>query len=202
LPTDKKARLVDIGFGRGEMLSLWKNLGYQNYLGVDVSQEEVKYCSSLGLNCQQVNDGFAFLRDNPDSFDLVAITDVLEHIKKEKIIECLEILRASLKDGGRAIIQVPNMQAPESYLHRYNDITHEIGFVEHSLRQLFRAVEFAPEDMIFLGFEDIIGYKPQNIIRKFLRFFYFRLVTSCRIISGNLHPKILHPVIFAVITKR
>ena len=38
------------------MLQCFKNWGYQNYLGVDLSPSTVKFCQGLGLRCQVVED--------------------------------------------------------------------------------------------------------------------------------------------------
>lgn len=198
-PPNKNAFVLDIGIGRGEMLSCMKNWGYQNYLGVDISPSTVNYCKSLGLNCLMVGDVTKWLTKRNDSFELITLLDVLEHIKKEETIEFLKALKLSLKEGGILIIQVPNLQAPDGQLHRYNDFTHEVGYVEHSLQQVLKTAGF--NEISFYGFEDSISRSWKEIIRIILRAFFWKYTRFIRIINGNLNPEILNPVFYAVVKK-
>lgn len=99
-PANKNAKVLDIGIGRGEMLTCFKNWGYENYIGVDISPSTVKFCQSLGLNCILVESTEQFLRDNPNTFDLITLIDVLEHIPRKNVITLLKLIRNSLKEGG------------------------------------------------------------------------------------------------------
>lgn len=199
LPADKNAYILDIGPGRGEMLTCLKNWGYNNYLGVDISPSVVKFCKSLNLNCELANDTVSWLSKNQDKFDAVTLFDVLEHIKKEETIKFLNSIKDSLKKGGVLIIQTPNLQAPEGYLHRYNDFTHEFGYIEHSLRQVlvtagFNNVKFGGfEEFVFGGKEENRKKRRRNLVWKYTRF--------VRTVTGNLNPEILHPVFYAVAKK-
>lgn len=198
-PLNSGAVLLDIGIGRGEMLSCMKKWGYTNFYGVDISPSTVSFCTSLGLPCKQVEDTSFWLRGKEKTFDLITLLDVLEHIKKEDIVPFLQALKGSLKPGGILIVQVPNMQAPDSQLHRYNDFTHEVGFIENSLRQILQVAGFS--NCSIHGFEDSVSLRIREKVRLILR----RLVWSCvrllRKINGNLSPEILYPVFYAVVTK-
>lgn len=198
-PFNKDAAIADIGIGRGEMLSCMKSWGYRNYRGVDISPSTVQFCQALDLNCSLIQDTKLWLDEHIDTFELITLLDVLEHIHKRDTVPLLKAFRASLIKGGVLIIQVPNMQAPDGHLHRYNDITHEVGYVEHSLRQVLLSAGFT--NFEFHGFEDSIstGFRP--FVRKILRSLYWKYVRACRVINGNMNPEILSPVFFAVIRK-
>src|SRR5579872_4218321 len=43
------------------------------------------------------------------------------------------------------VVQVPNSQARDAQLHRYNDLTHVFAFGEHSLNQVFQAAGAASD---------------------------------------------------------
>ena len=103
-PKDKNARLLDIGVGRGEMLSFFKNQGYVNYLGIDISSSCVDFCKSLGLNVELVDNISSFLRDKSETYDLITMIDVLEHIPKDEVIPILKAINNCLKSGGILII--------------------------------------------------------------------------------------------------
>jgi SAM-dependent methyltransferase len=195
-PAAKEAPVLDIGIGRGEMLSCMQRWGYGNYLGIDISPSTVEFCTQLGLNCVQVADTSEWLSRNKERYAVITLLDVLEHIPRSNVLDILKSVRAALVPGGITIIQVPNLQAPDGQLHRYNDFTHETGFVENSLCHVLVAAGFT--DLSFHGFEVIIagGIKPR--LRKILRSAYWKQVRFVRKVSCNLNPTILHPVFYAV----
>ncbi len=199
-PASKNARVLDIGVGRGEMLSCMQAWGYVNYQGIDISVSAVDYCKSIGLNCAHVADTVDWLNNNREKFELITILDVLEHIKRDDLLDFLSAIQRSLKAGGKLIVQVPNLQAPDPCLHRYYDITHESGFTEHSLHQVLMASGF--RDYSFSGFEDSITRHPKEKIRFILRAVYWGYVRFTRKVTGNLNPSILHPILFAVAGKQ
>ena len=198
-PQDKQAPLLDIGVGRGEMLTCMKNWGYANYLGIDISPTTIGFCQRLGLNCRQVMESTEFLRQHPETYALISLIDVLEHIRKEHVIAFLSAVRGALVPGGAVIIQVPNLQAPDGQLHRYNDITHEVGYIEHSLAQVLMASGF--ERFRFQGFEEFVFGTPVELLRRFFRACHWLAVHFLRGVDGNINPAILHPVFCAIARK-
>lgn len=198
-PLDHKAKVLDIGIGKGEMLSCMKDWGYENYIGIDISPSTVAFCTSLGLNCLLVEDTTKWLSGRESSYDVITLLDVLEHIKKEEIVPFLRCLYKALAPGGTIIIQVPNMQAPDAQLHRYNDFTHEVGFIEHSLRQVMLSAGIV--NFKFGGFEDAYKRNFRTRVRYHLRNIYWAYSRFLRKINANLNPAILNPVFFAVVHK-
>ena len=199
-PKDKlSTKLLDIGVGRGEMLSCMKNWGYENYGGVDISPSTVTFCQSLELPCELVSNSTEYLQSKPETFDLITLIDVLEHIPKGEMITFLRALKDALKPGGLTVIQVPNLQAPDGHLHRYNDITHEVGFIEHSLAQVLLASGFKKFE--FLGLEEFVFGTPLEHIRKIFRKMHWLSTRFLRGVDGNINPKILHPVFATVALK-
>lgn len=198
-PTNKDANVLDIGIGRGEMLSTMRNWGYSNYLGIDISPSTVGFCKEIGLNAKLVDNSTEYLSKNTSTYNIITLLDVLEHFKKEDIIPFLKTARASLKDGGVLIIQVPNLQAPDGYLHRYNDITHEVGFIEHSLAQVLLASGFNQFEIH--GFEQFVFGTPIEYARRLVRAIHWLFVRGLRGANGNINPKILNPIFFAAVYK-
>lgn len=203
-PIDRASAVLDVGIGRGEMLTCMKEWAYSNHLGIDISPSTVNFCKSIGLNCIQVEDTTEWLLKNKNKFDLITLLDVLEHIKKEDAIQFLRALNQAMKDNAILIIQVPNMQAPDAQLHRYNDFTHEIGFTENSLKQLLLVSGF--KKFTFYGFDetfprDVLGKSLKQFAMIILRRLYWKYVRFIRKVNGNLNPEILNPVLFAVVTK-
>ena len=116
-------RTLDIGVGRGEMLSCMKIWGH-NYYGIDISHSTVKFCKKLNLLCEHVNDTEFWLKNHQKEFDIITCLDVLEHIPKEHLINFLKSIRNSLNKDGIAIFQVPNLQSPFGYLHHFNAVSY------------------------------------------------------------------------------
>jgi 2-polyprenyl-3-methyl-5-hydroxy-6-metoxy-1,4-benzoquinol methylase len=198
-PLNNNLNVLDIGIGRGEMLSCMKNWGYENYLGIDISPSTVKFCKKIGLNCELVNDTTQWLRDHKNTFSLVTLIDVLEHIPKPDIINFLQSILESLTGNGLLITQTPNMGSPDPALHRYNDITHEFGFVEHSLRQVLIIAGF--RDFKFDGFQELL---PDNLKHRFLLFIrsvYWSYIKLTRKINGSPNSNVLNPVFYCIAKK-
>ena len=189
------SRVIDIGVGRGEMLSCMKQWA-DNYQGIDISPSTVDFCKELDLSCELVDDTEFWLKNHQNQFDIITCLDVLEHIPKERLIQFVEAIRNSLTKDGLAIFQVPNLQSPFGYLHHFNDITHISGFVEHSLNQLLLSAGF--NKMLFYGFEELYEKTPKIIAKKLLRFFYRKIIRFLRTINANPNPCILDPVFFVV----
>ena len=144
---------------------------------------------------------FFFTACKKEEFDFITVLDVLEHIPKEGTIAFLKSLYGSLKQSGRAILQVPNLQAIDGQLHHFNDFTHLTGYVEHSLRQVLLASGPCDGQLEFYGFETFIGLGVKVAMKKVLRQFYWKRAKFRRKMTGNLNVSIMHPVFYAVVSK-
>jgi 2-polyprenyl-3-methyl-5-hydroxy-6-metoxy-1,4-benzoquinol methylase len=196
--SQNKLPVLDVGIGRGEMLLCMRDWGY-DYEGIDISPSTVSFCHSLNLACELVPDIIGALRRRSNRYGTITLLDVLEHIRKDAIIPTLRALREALAPGGSLIIQVPNAQSRDAHLHRYNDITHELAFVEHSLRQVLLASGFT--DLTFYPFEPFYIRSPKVALKKMLRALIWRMIRLERRITGNLDPEILAPILVAVARK-
>lgn len=199
LPTSSDAKVLDIGIGRGEMMSLYKK-NKINYLGIDISPSTVEHCKKLGLNCELVPDSLNFLKQNSEKYSLITLLDVLEHFTLEYAIEYLRGLYIALKKDGILIVQIPNLQAPDGHLHFFNDVTHKLGLIEHSLSQLLITADI--KEFSIHGYENITSNNFKSFVKRVLRFALHKWVKFKRMINGNLNPQILNPVFYAVITKK
>ena len=61
---------LDIGVGRGEMLSCMKKWGH-NYHGIDISPSTVNFCKKLDLSCELVDDTEFWLNNHQNQFDMI-----------------------------------------------------------------------------------------------------------------------------------
>ena len=104
-PENKDALVLDIGIGRGEMLWSMQKWEYINYLGIDISPSTIDFCSKSGFNCKLVDDTIVFLNGHKQSYDMITMLDVLEHIPKDQVVDMLIAIRQALAPDGKLIIQ-------------------------------------------------------------------------------------------------
>jgi 2-polyprenyl-3-methyl-5-hydroxy-6-metoxy-1,4-benzoquinol methylase len=145
LPKNKDARILDFGCGMGHFLYFLKKMSYSNFIGIDISPQQVDFVRKYIINNVILADGFDFLKESlrkGDYFDIIVLNDVIEHIPKVKILELLKLMFNTLKPGGKVFIKTGNMENPFNLRSRYIDFTHEIGFTERSLYQILYVTGF------------------------------------------------------------
>jgi O-antigen chain-terminating methyltransferase len=138
--------LVDLGCGRGEWLSVLRDLKIPA-LGVDSNSVCAEECKENGLAFEQ-NDLLEFLEARADqSVGAFTMFQVLEHLPFPVLVEVLRNIRRTLVPGGLLIAEVPNAKnlrvASGTF---WIDPTHQ--------RPLF------PELLLFLATE--VGFKKSE----------------------------------------
>jgi glycosyltransferase involved in cell wall biosynthesis/2-polyprenyl-3-methyl-5-hydroxy-6-metoxy-1,4-benzoquinol methylase len=119
-----RARVVEIGCGRGELLDLLRESGV-TVSGVDIDEGMVKRCRARGHDVEQT-DGVTFLRRQPDSsLPAVFCAQVVEHLPFEEFLEFLQVAHAKLQPGGQLIFETVNPHALEAYKTFWTDLTHQ-----------------------------------------------------------------------------
>jgi 2-polyprenyl-3-methyl-5-hydroxy-6-metoxy-1,4-benzoquinol methylase len=195
-PADKSVAVLDIGPGKGEMLTCLKNLGYSRIQAVDISASVVEYVQGLGFEGHVANDLPTFLSGK--KYGLITLCDVVEHIPKNQIVGIMVAVRDALTEGGTLIVQVPNMQSITANLFLYDDFTHETGYTERSLLQMLRLAGFTEAECRGFDFLDnSVKSKIQSVMQKVL----WSFVRLGRKINGTMPHRLLHPVFFAVVRK-
>ena len=130
--------MLEIGCGYGRNLKALQKLGFCNVRGIDISGEQVEYATRiLGLNNVTVEDAIDCLADAKDTYDVILLLDVLEHLELDYSVKLIGLIKSGLKPGGVFIIQVPNGLAP-LMPNRYGDITHLRAYTTHSMDQHLR----------------------------------------------------------------
>lgn len=98
-----KGRILDIGAGVGDFLSVCKNDGWQT-IGIEPSEKAKNIAKSKGVSFVE---NLSELEDH--SFDIITMWHVLEHVPnlEEQIAE----LKRLIKSNGTIIIAVPNFKS-------------------------------------------------------------------------------------------
>lgn len=126
LPAAPQAAILDVGCGGGQMLQVFRALGFTAAQGVDISEQQAQKARAAGLDVR-CGDALAALREKENHWDLILAIDILEHLEKGVALDFIRAAHAALKPGGRLILQMPNPSAPAGMRVRYGDLTHEIS---------------------------------------------------------------------------
>ena len=95
----------EIGFRIPKLLKYYKNLGFKNEKGYDISRLNVTVAKKLGYDCD-VHDLNDMVTSFPqDAYDLLLCYHVLEHTHDP--VKSFEKLANSLKSGGLIHIEIP-----------------------------------------------------------------------------------------------
>lgn len=193
LPDSREASILDIGCGWGKYLAALRKRGYTNLLGVDISHDQIQFGHSIGIDC--INHGeIKELLSSTCKYDCIFVMDVFEHLELQYLTELIPLIFASLKDGGKLIVQVPNGHCLMNF-NLYGDITHLRGFNEHSLTALFNLGGGVPVAFIegkpSKSFRAIIW---KLIVRPLINFTF-------QVIHGRWKSSVFSPNIIAVATR-
>jgi 2-polyprenyl-3-methyl-5-hydroxy-6-metoxy-1,4-benzoquinol methylase len=161
LPVDLDSRILDVGCGSGFLLEWLQDRGYRNVHGIDLSTDQVKYCQSRGLALEEA-EALIFLEEHP-GIDLVILTDILEHLRKDEAITLVSAAHKALNPGGALLIRTPNASSLIATTERWIDLTHELLYTEHSMHQLLRVCGF--NDILITDNQAPFGFRPSRLLR-------------------------------------
>ena len=143
LPPSRDAFIVDAACGIGYALAMLQRAGYSRAVGIDLSEEQVEVARSKGMPVERA-EAIAWLTARPGQLDAVLALDFAEHLTRDELLAFLDACRTALKPGGRVVIKTPNALSPLASRFRWRDLTHELVYSEHSLRQAFLTCDLAP----------------------------------------------------------
>jgi 2-polyprenyl-3-methyl-5-hydroxy-6-metoxy-1,4-benzoquinol methylase len=186
----KSSNILDLGCGVGQFLFYLKNNGFDNLTGIDISSSQIALALEMQpqINFLHIDNSVEFLLNNRNTYDVIVLNDVLEHIAVEQIIPFLDALHCSLKPSGRIIIKTINSAYPLSNASRYLDPTHTTSFHQKSLTQLLRHTGFSD---IRCYQEEIGLYNPFFIAKKSIVYFVRFLLKTMIYFSESDWPDII-----------
>lgn len=138
----KRLRMLDLGCGTGGILRDW--MDDHTCVGVDRSELALKICKKNGFDSLVRGDltEFPF---RPDSFDIVMLMDVIEHLPDD--VGFLKNVSRVCSKGGRVVIAVPAFQL----LWSQHDVTfeHHRRYNAKQLEGVARAAGLEPERITY-----------------------------------------------------
>lgn len=201
LPLNKNAAILDMGCGMGQFVRYLRKNGYTNVVGVDIGREAIDYCKVAGIdNVFKIDSPIDFLTGNTVKFDFIILKSVIAHLPRQELISILSVMRNSLKEGGKLVVETFNASSWTGSFMRYNDFTHRNAFTENSLKAVllmagFTKVKISPNRYAIR--------KPGQIIAFLLRMAW-QVILKCIYIAERgigSNPRILSKLLIAVAQK-
>ena len=149
----RESRILDVPCGVGYLPHYLLREGFHKIDCVDLSEEQIAVAkqklAEFGLDFNGrvqfvVADAFTYL-EKADPYDLIAIIDFVEHLKKDEVGELLTVARSALRPDGLLLLRTSNADTPMFSKYFYTDFTHETPFTPNSIRQCLEAAGFKVE---------------------------------------------------------
>ena len=134
----KSGFILDIGCGGGEFLTTF-NKKYWSRTGIDLTPEAIIKAFSYNLNVSTASVEDMIFPE--DSFDVVCMISVLEHVYSPKV--ALEKVEKILKHGGYLFVEVPNVLKRSHGISELNTSEHLSHFSLNTLISLLRLTGFS-----------------------------------------------------------
>ena len=155
--TQPKGTIVDMGCGRGVMLSILKEQGFKT-VGTEYSESAAKYPRDKGLDIR-VSQTLSEANIEHSSIDTITLYHVFEHI--DEPMNMLKDAYDALKEGGYLVIEVPNAASWQAQLTKgrwlnWDAPRHFYHFTPLSLSQVVREAGFSINQIETHSFE--FGY--------------------------------------------
>lgn len=119
--------ILDYGFGTGKYLPLFSSLGMQ-VSGADINPDYIEKARSQGYQAYHESE----LPQLKESFDVIFLSHLIEHLTPDHLVQLLEKLIGMLKKDGRLIIVCPLLG--ERFFH---DFSHIRPYYPQSIRHAF-----------------------------------------------------------------
>lgn len=101
-------------------------------------------CKTMDVDPQGSHD-FSSVDDIDEKFDVIILSEVIEHIEFNSGIKLIKELYGKLSDGGRIIISTPNLHHPNRFwdidhitAYRYDDVGTVLSIAGFNVTGMFR----------------------------------------------------------------
>jgi len=137
--------ILEIGCGTGLFLAYLAEKGISGFVGIDQDPALTEIVPASVRDRFRVADAVQYIaeaRDRGETFDRVAMFDVLEHFNVDAGRELLASVRPVLRPDGGIVIKVPNAGSPWGGQFQFGDLTHKTAYTPESLDQQAIAAGF------------------------------------------------------------
>jgi len=118
------APMLDVGFGRGELLDLLRDAGIEAR-GVDMDAGMVEHVRAKGHEVA-LGDANEYLREcEPGALGAIVALEVVEHLPYESLMEFLKLAHSRLREDGLLLFETVNPHAVHAMKAFWVDPTHQ-----------------------------------------------------------------------------
>lgn len=142
--------VLDIGCGRGEFLELARDRGI-NARGIDVNEDMINFCKSKGLSVELKDAIEALCEIEDKTLDGIFISQVVEHLSPDYLINMLNLCNRKMKYGFYIIIETVNPLSLFSLANFYIDLSHVKPVHPETLKFLLDTTGFRDIEIKFLS---------------------------------------------------
>jgi SAM-dependent methyltransferase len=134
---NEDGHVLELGFGRGELLALMKE-NEISAVGVDCYPPFVKYCKDRGYDVAE-GDALTYLTECGDeSLNGIILSQVAEHVGDDYLYQLIKTGYKKLRSGCPFIIETPNAETLSTFTEFYIDSSHMKPVSFHTLNFAFR----------------------------------------------------------------
>ncbi len=194
---------LEVGPGFGEFLETLKRHGTTDVDVIDRDETVLRHVAARHAICHAWPapvEELAALEHSLRKYDVIYLSEILEHVRKESIIDVVRRLYARLKPGGAILIVAPNAGNPLCSVELYADFTHETAFSVNAFRQIVDAAGIPPDSLAVFGYR-IPPVSLVNLLRIVLQKLLHLCLLGIMIINGANYSRILQPNLCAVIRR-
>ncbi len=174
-----KGKILDIGAGTGEFLSVAKNDGWQT-IGVEPSERAKSIAINKGVSFVELTTEL-----ENQSFDVISMWHVLEHVPD--LDKQIKELKRLLKPTGTLIIAVPNFKSFDAkhygkFWAAYDVPIHFWHFSKTAIKLLFEKEEMKLEKVLPMKFDSfyvsLLSEKYKSGKMNFVKAFFIGLQSN------------------------
>ena len=131
--------VLDLGSGMGEFSKVCQYYEIKEYLGVDISNEQIDHCQSLYPSYPFIKaEALEFLKQNNSKYNFIYSGHIFEHFNLTEQKKFINLIMKSLKPDGIWINIMINSSAYFNDGGCWGDITHKFVHNAVSFNQLLR----------------------------------------------------------------
>jgi len=110
--------VLDIGFGRGELMELLAEMGLE-VSGIEVDPHLVALARGRGLDVER-GTAVEYLRSlEPQSLGGISMIQVIEHLSPQQVIDVVELCADKVRPGGKVIVETVNPESLFTYARSF-----------------------------------------------------------------------------------
>lgn len=127
---DRRIEALDVGSGYGEKITVLKNMGFNNILGIEINPVIIE--KDIKNNMNVVSPDEFERKYQEKKFDLVIMSHIIEHFSWEELLHFMDNYLEHLKQGGYCLIVTPILHG-----QFYNDFDHVKPYYPNALTMMF-----------------------------------------------------------------